>query len=82
MEFFSFGVVCDATNRKWAPIDAKLDDMNEVYYSASPACLCIRITQRACWNLGLLGTTPTVCDSVASGVGLQKVHSNIFSERC
>ena len=35
--FFSCGVICDATNRKRALIDAKLDDMNEIYYSASPA---------------------------------------------
>ena len=74
MEFFSFGAVCDETNRKWALIDAKLGDINEGYYSTSPAWLCIRITQRACWNLGLLGTTPRVCDSAASGVGLQKVR--------
>lgn len=36
----------DATNRKWALIDAKFDDLNEVYYSTSQTCLCIRITQR------------------------------------
>ena len=69
----------DATNRKWALIDAEFDDMNEVYYSTSQTCLHQNHPEgRGLLKHRLLGTTPRVCELVDLGWGLRKCISNKF----